>query len=99
VARHRLAVFCGVFCEVGAFTIRKSATILKAAARPPGRSTPTSSATPAAPGCGAAEGGLRRAPGRHGPRGILALAQAGVVPVLLPDDERLLKPKKAERAP
>ncbi len=100
VARRRLAVFCDVFCEVGAFTIRESATILKAAARHGLRGKLHADEFGDSGGARLAAR-LQAVSAEHlggtGPEGILALARAGVVPVLLPTTSVFLKlPKKAD---
>ncbi|HVG94180.1 MAG TPA: imidazolonepropionase [Planctomycetota bacterium] len=87
VARGRLAVFCDVFCERGAFTARESATILKAARRH--GLAGKIHADEFSDGGGAALAARMRAVsaehlGATGPAGIRAMARAGVVPVLLP---------------
>jgi imidazolonepropionase len=87
VARARLATFCDVFCERGAFTAAESATILRAAARLGLRGK--LHADEFHDGGGALLAARLKAIsaehlGATGPAGIAALAAAGVVPVLLP---------------
>lgn len=87
VARARLAAFCDVFCERGAFTPRETATILRAAARH-GLRGKVHADEFADSGGAALAARLRAVSAEHlggtGAAGIRALARAGVVPVLLP---------------
>lgn len=87
VARERLARFCDVFAEEGAFTIAEARRILRAGVRLGLR--PKLHADEFRDGGGArlaASLGAISAEhlGGTGPAGIRALARAGVVPVLLP---------------
>lgn len=94
VARQKLAAFCDVFCETGAFTKAESARIL-AAAKAAGLATKIH-ADEFGDGGGAAlaaKAGATSAEhlGGTGPAGIRALAKAGVVPVLLPTTSLFLR--------
>jgi len=87
VARRKLAVFCDVFCERGAFTLRESEAILAAGAAHGLRGK--IHADEFSDGGGARLAARVKAVsaehlGATGPVGIRALAKAGVVPVLLP---------------
>jgi imidazolonepropionase len=99
VARARLAAFCDVFCERGAFTPAETGTILRAAARHGLRAKVH--ADEFGDSGGAALAARHRAVsaehlGGTGPRGIRAMARAGVVPVLLPTTSVFLR---LERTP
>lgn len=94
VAKRRLAVFCDVFCETGAFTKAESAKILRAA-KAAGLATKIH-ADEFGDGGGAAlaaRAGATSAEhlGGTGRTGIRALARAGVVPVLLPTTSLFLR--------
>ena len=94
VARGRLAVFCDVFCETGAFTRAESRTILRAA-KALGLATKVH-ADEFGDGGGAALAAREGATsaehlGGTGPAGIRALARANVVPVLLPTTSLFLR--------
>jgi len=100
VAKRRLAVFCDVFCEVGAFTIRESAAILRAAKRH-GLLGKIHADEFGDSGGARLAARMKAVSAEHlggtGPAGIRALARAGVVPVLLPTTSIFLKlPKKAD---
>lgn len=87
VAREKLAVFCDVFVEEGAFTAEEGLRILKAGLRHGLR--PKVHADEFRDGGGAklaASVGAISAEhlGGTGPEGIRAMAKAGVIPVLLP---------------
>ena len=87
VAKARLAAFCDVFCERGAFTAAESERILRAGVLHALR--PKVHADEFSDGGGAALAARVRAVsaehlGATGPEGIRALAKAKVVPVLLP---------------
>ena len=87
VARKKLAVFCDVFVEEGAFTAREGRQVLRAGLEHGLR--PKVHADEFRDGGGAklaASVGAISAEhlGGTGPEGIRAMAQAGVVPVLLP---------------
>ena len=87
VARRKLAVFCDVFCERGAFTVREAEVILAAGAAHGLRGK--IHADEFSDGGGARLAAKVKAVsaehlGATGPVGIRALAKAGVVPVLLP---------------
>lgn len=94
VARGRLATFCDVFCERGAFTPRETATILRAAARHGLRGKVHADEFGDSGGAALAAR-LRATSAEHlggtGPAGIRAMARAGVVPVLLPTTSVFLR--------
>ena len=101
VAKRRLAVFCDVFCERGAFTVRESETILEAAAAVGLRAKVH--ADEFSDGGGARLAARVKAVsaehlGATGPAGIRALAAAQVVPVLLPTTSLFLRLEKAPDA-
>ena len=94
VAKQRLAAFCDVFCETGAFTKAESARILRAA-KAAGLATKIH-ADEFGDGGGAALAAREGATsaehlGGTGPAGIRALVKAGVVPVLLPTTSLFLR--------
>ncbi len=94
VAKQKLAVFCDVFCETGAFTKAESKKILRAA-KASGLATKIH-ADEFGDGGGAALAARERATsaehlGGTGRPGIRALAKAGVVPVLLPTTTLFLR--------
>ena len=87
VAREGLAVFCDVFVEEGAFTVEEGRAVLEAGLRHGLR--PKVHADEFRDGGGAALAASVGAVsaehlGGTGPEGIRALAEAGVIPVLLP---------------
>ncbi len=87
VARRRLARFCDVFVEDGAFTVAEGRRILRAAARLGLRAKVHADEFRDGGGARlAAQVGAVSAEhlGGTGPAGIRALARAGVAPVLLP---------------
>ena len=94
IAGERLAEFCDVFCEEGAFTAKESAAILRA-----GRAhglLPKIHADEFGDGGGAALAARLRAVsaehlGGTGAAGIAALSKARVVPVLLPTTSVFLR--------
>jgi imidazolonepropionase len=100
VAKGRLATFCDVFCERGAFTAAESEKILRAGVLNGLR--PKVHADEFSDGGGAALAARVRAVsaehlGATGPEGIKALAKARVVPVLLPTTGLFLRlPKKPD---
>lgn len=94
VAKARLAEFCDVFCETGAFTPAETATILRAAARL-GLKGKVHADEFGDSGGAALAARLKATSAEHlggtGPAGIRAMAKAGVVPVLLPTTSLFLK--------
>ena len=94
VAKQRLAAFCDVFCEQGAFTKAESATILRAAARH-GLARKIHADEFGDSGGAALAARAKATSAEHlggtGPAGIRALAKAGVVPVLLPTTSLFLR--------
>jgi imidazolonepropionase len=97
VAREQLAAYCDIFCEPGIFSIEESRRILTAA-RSLGlglrmhvdQLSDSGGATLAAELCAATADHLEHT----GPRGILALQQARVQPVLLPGSVYALGSKR-----
>jgi imidazolonepropionase len=94
VAKLRLATFCDVFCEKGAFTPRETATILRAAAKLGLRGKVHADEFGDSGGAALAAR-LHAISAEHlggtGPAGIRAMAKAGVIPVLLPTTSVFLR--------